>query len=85
MKKATMSVARHHRSRRLKFDQMLKQRLLGVVDVLHGSGRFSGGRVSGWLSSNGSDGSALWRLGNRRHGIGLTGLWIVCVRRDAAA
>src|SRR6185295_8225936 len=27
-------------------DQMLEQRLLGVVDILHGSGRFSGGSSS---------------------------------------
>jgi hypothetical protein len=29
-----------------KLDQMLEQRLLGIVDVLHGSGRFSGGSSS---------------------------------------
>ena len=40
-------------------DQMLEQRLLGVVDVLHGSGRFStGSSSSGCVSSNGSVGSA---------------------------
>ena len=27
-------------------DQMLEQRLLGVVDVLHGSGRCSGGSLA---------------------------------------
>src|SRR5206468_292263 len=41
------------------FDQMLQERLLGVVDVLHGSGRWSTGSSSpGCLSSNGNVGSA---------------------------
>src|SRR6185312_11192875 len=40
-------------------DQMFEQRLLGLVDVLHGSGRSSGGRSSsGWRSSNGRVGSS---------------------------
>ena len=43
MKKATTSVARHHSKPAPELDQMLEQRLLGVIDVLHGSGRFSGG------------------------------------------
>ena len=35
-----------------KLDQMFEQRLLGLVDVLHGSGRFSGGRSSGFSGSS---------------------------------
>src|SRR4029079_9110208 len=39
-------------------NEMIKQGLLGVVDVLHGSGRFSGGSSSsGCASSSGSIGS----------------------------
>ena len=65
-------------------DQMLEQRLLGVVDVLHGSGRFSGGSSSpGWFSSNGSVGSA--GVGDRRHLVGLARLGIMRVRRMGAA
>ena len=48
---------------------MLEQRLLGVVDVLHGSGRFSGGSSS----------SAGLGLGDRRHFIRLAGLGIMRV------
>ena len=56
-------------------DQMLEQRLLGVVDVLHGSGRFSGGSSS----------SAGRRERQRRLGISATGgISSGCPARDNA-
>ena len=50
---------------------MLEQGLLGVVDIFHGNGRFSGGSSS----SGGSE------LGDGRHLVGLAGLGISGFRR----
>ena len=59
---------------------MLEQRLLGVVDVLHGNGRFSGGSSSSGLRLRERQLRLGRRFGDRRHRVGLADFGLAGLR-----
>ena len=84
MKKATTSVARHHRSRRLSSIKCSSSGcLVSSMSFTAAAASRAADRRPAGLSSNGSDGSRR-ALGHRRHLVGLARLGIMRVRADAS-